>query len=82
MQSAVLGGAEKPELKLSDLFSTYERALARSPFRKEPGADRKWRNPRLKAIGNLIDLTGNKPISQLTRDDALDFRSWWLDPRP
>ena len=79
MQSAVLGGAEKPELKLSDLFSTYEKLSQDRLFEKSEGQIRKWRNPRLKAIGNLIDLTGNKPISQLTRDDALDFRSWWLD---
>lgn len=79
MQSAVLGGAEKPELRLSDLFSTYEKLSGDRLLQKSEGQIRKWRNPRLRAIENLIDLIGNKPISQLTRDDALDFRSWWLD---
>jgi len=34
---------------------------------------------RRRAIKNLIDVVGDKPIEELSRDDALNFRDWWSD---
>jgi hypothetical protein len=31
------------------------------------GQLRRWRNPRKKAIVNLVELIGDKPISEITR---------------
>lgn len=77
--AAVLGGVEKPKLTLSQLFAAYEKLAGDRLIGKSEDQVRKWRNPRLKAIGNLIDLVGDKVIADIDRDDALDFRSWWLD---
>ena len=48
---------------------------------KDHSADqiRKWRNPKKRAIANLIKVIGNKPLSAITRADALDFQRWWQE---
>lgn len=77
--TAMLGGVERPLIKLSDLFAEYEKLAADHLIGKSIDQIRKWKNPRLRAINNLIALIGDKPIAAIGRDDALDFRSWWLD---
>ncbi|UPT67640.1 MAG: hypothetical protein M0D57_02930 [Sphingobacteriales bacterium JAD_PAG50586_3] len=46
---------------------------------KSPNQVRKWRLPRKRAINNFIKCIGNKPITQITRDDTLKFRDWWIE---
>lgn len=76
---AVLGGADKPPVTMSGLFGAYE-GHARDRLRgKSADQVRKWRNPRLRAVANFVDVIGDKPLAAVTRDDALDFRAWWLD---
>ena len=74
---AVLGGAAKPQVLLSSLFERYEAINRADLRRKAPDQLRKWRNPHIKAVNNLIALIGDKPIDQITRSDALSFREWW-----
>lgn len=76
---AILGGAEPPGITLSkalDLFWTlaHDRTIGKSRDQL-----RVWKNARVKAIRNLINLVGDKPVSELSGDDMLDFRQWWLD---
>lgn len=40
---------------------------------------RKWKNPRLKASKNFIHRIGDKSVPDISRQDILDFRLWWLD---
>lgn len=40
---------------------------------------RKWENPRKKAINNFKKVVGNKALSDITRQDIMDFRSWWMN---
>lgn len=76
---AVLGGAPKPALVMSQVFAAYEEH-ARDRLRGKSGDQvRKWRNPRLRAVANFLAVIGDKPLAGITRDDALDFRAWWLD---
>lgn len=46
---------------------------------KSPDQLRRWRNPRIKAIKNLVDVIGDKALAEISNDDMLDFRTWWLD---
>lgn len=76
---AVLGGAEKPALLMSQIFETYE-GLARDQLRgKSDDQIRKWKNPHKRAVVNFIEVVGDKAMASITRDDGLDFRAWWLD---
>jgi hypothetical protein len=40
---------------------------------------RRWRNPRLKAVKNFVDVVGDVPLRDLTQDHMLDFREWWWE---
>lgn len=75
--SALAGGVKQPKLMLSDLFAEYERLSATDIRDLSPDQVRKWRNPKLRAVANLIQVVGDRPISSVTRDQALDFREWW-----
>lgn len=76
---AVLGGADKPSIAMSGLFAAYEEH-ARDRLRgKSRDQVRKWINPRKRAVANFLEVIGDKGLAVITRDDALDFRAWWLD---
>jgi integrase len=75
---AVLGGVSKPEIRIDDAFIRFLDYSKGATFNKSPNQMRKWKNPRKRAIHNLISVIGNKPLTQVTRDDILKFRDWWL----
>lgn len=77
--AAVLGGVAKPDLTLSGLYDAYAQLTADRLIGKSDDQVRKWRNPRLRAIANALAVIGDKRLAELTRHDALDFKSWWLD---
>ena len=75
----LMGGIEAPKIMLSGLFAVYE--VIASTENRGMSADqiRRWRAPRVKAIRNLQNLIGDKPIAEITRGDALAFQDWWRD---
>jgi integrase len=40
---------------------------------------RLWKNPRKKAVANFKLVVGDKTLDEITRDDMLDFREWWME---
>lgn len=76
---ALLGAAPPPPILLSNLVQTYEDIIRTDIREFSKNQLRKWRNPKLRAVGNLIAVVGDKAINELTREDALDFREWWQD---
>lgn len=75
--AAALGGEERPSIMLADLVVEYEKLQGAALSQMSEAQVRKWRNPKLRALKNLISVIGNKSITALTRDDALLFRMWW-----
>lgn len=77
--AAVLGGESVPAITLSALFDEYE-ALEQASL-KDLSEDqrRKWRNPKKRAVANLMSVIGDKALHTISRADALDFREWWQD---
>lgn len=75
--AGVLGGVEPPQIMLSGLFTAYEATQKASITDLSPNQRRKWEMPKRRAIANLMDLIGDKPITALRRGDALDFRERW-----
>jgi integrase len=76
---ALLGGVDAPSLTLSGALEAYWELAADKTLGKSGDQLRRWRNPRIKAFRNLIALVGDKPIQELSRDDMLDFRQFWLE---
>ncbi|WP_192182977.1 tyrosine-type recombinase/integrase [Mesorhizobium amorphae] len=75
--SAVMGGEQRPALRLSGLVKEFETIEQQTLLAMSPNQVKKWRNPKTRAIANLIGVIGDKEIARLTRDDAVAFREWW-----
>lgn len=76
---ALLGGVAEPPITLSRALEAYWDVARDKVLGKSDDQVRRWRNPRVKAIRNLVAVVGDKPLGDLTRDDLLTFRDWWVD---
>jgi len=79
LAGGLLGLTKKPEFTLSKALEAYWAVTGDKIAGKSADQVRRWRNPRIKAFNNLIDVIGDIPINQITADDMLDFRAWWWD---
>jgi integrase len=77
--AALHGGVATPKIRLSDLFAEFGKVMRASLADMSKDQVRKWANPKKRALANLITVIGDKPISDITRSDALDFQSMWQD---
>lgn len=77
--TALLGGAQEPVLNLSKALETYWLLAKDKTLGKSEDQIRRWKNPRIKAIKNLISVIGDKSIAEISTDDMLDFRDWWME---
>lgn len=77
--SALLGGVKEPQITVTRALDLYWELAREKTIGKSADQLRKWQNPRKKAINSFISVVGNKPIAEITGDDMLDFRAWWLD---
>lgn len=76
---AILGGASEPELKLSSFFELFH-DISKGQLRdKSPLQLRHWKTVRQSAISNFISVVGDKRLVDLTRNDGLAFRDYWLE---
>lgn len=76
---AVLGLVAPPALRLSGVFDEYEHLQRASLADLSAEQKRRWRNAKKHAIDLLIELIGDKPLEEVTRNDALDFRDHWQE---
>lgn len=76
---ALLGGADKPKVRLSDCNSQYWDLTIDRTIGKSAHSIRKWKNPRKAALKNFILVLGDKPLDEISRSDILAFKSWWRE---
>ena len=78
-RAAVLGTKKRPVPKLSEVFTEFE-ILTKDEV-KDLSKDqlRIWRNGRIRAVKRLVDLVGDKPVTELTDDDAMAYADDWRD---
>lgn len=76
---AVLGAAPAPRINVQESLERYWDLSKHLIVNKSPDQIRKWRNPRKRAIKYFINCVGNKTVQELTREDTLKFRDWWID---
>ena len=77
--AAVLGGEARPVIMLSDLVQEFEDLNKALLTQKSPNQLRKWRNPRHLAVRYLVDLIGDRALREITRSEAMRYRTWWRD---
>ena len=76
--SAVLGGTPKPLLTISSALESFYEYTRDETHKKNKNGLRRWKNPRKKAVKNFIKVTGDKKLTEITRNSVLDFRDWWM----
>jgi len=77
--AALLGTVPAPSLTLEKALELYWGLAREKTLGKSEDQIRRWKNPRVKAVRNFVEIVGNKPIEAITRDDMLDFRQHWLE---
>ena len=78
LAKAILGGAQAPAITVSralELFWDVNGKAATA--NKSPDQVRRWKNPRIKAFRNFIEVNGDLPLSSIGADEMLAFRDWW-----
>ncbi len=76
---AFLGGAAEPEITISRALELYWTLAADRTIGKSDDQLRRWKNPLIKSVKNLVAQIGDKPLSHISTDDMLDFRQWWVE---
>ncbi|WP_439542586.1 tyrosine-type recombinase/integrase [Hyphomicrobium sp.] len=77
LQHAVLGFADRPQMRLSDLLEAFEEAQAAILTTMSEGQRKRWRMNKARAIKVAISVLGDKSLLQLTRDDGIAFRRFF-----
>ena len=77
--SALIGGAKEPPLTVTKALDLYWTLAKDKTFGKSEDQLRRWKNPRLKAVKNFIAVVGDKAMKDISGDDMLDFRNWWME---
>jgi integrase len=75
---ALLGDKEVPFISLSQALNKFWQYSKPTLIRKNDDQQRKWKNPRIKAVNNFIKVVGDIDILEITNADLLKLRDWWL----
>ena len=78
-RAALLGTKKRPAFKLSKLFNEYEAATKDEVKDLSPDQLRIWRNGRIRAVERFVEVVGDKPVTEITPDDAIDYCEWWRE---
>jgi site-specific recombinase XerD len=76
-RAALLGTEKRPVFMLSKLFKEFEVATKDEVRDFSPNQLRIWRNGRIRAVENFVSVVGDKLVTELTDDDAIDYAEWW-----
>ena len=77
--AALLGTIAEPPITVTRALELYWTLAREKTLGKSEDQLRRWRNPRIKAVGNFKEVVGDKALANVTRDDMLDFRNHWLE---
>lgn len=72
------GGVDQPKIKLSETPDIFFAITKDRIIGKDNNQLRKWRNPRKRVMRDFVALVGDKEYHELTRDDCLKYRDWWI----
>ena len=76
-REALLGTAQRPSFNLSRLFEEYESATKDEVKDMSPDQLRIWRNGRIRAVAQFVQVVRDKPVADLTSSDAIDYSESW-----
>jgi hypothetical protein len=78
--NAVTGGVPVPKVTVSEALEEFFELTAADRLRGMNDAQRhRHRTQRKRSIAYFCEVVGDKPLDEITRADALEFRRWWAD---
>lgn len=78
-RTALLGTEKPAAFPLSRLFDEYEAATKDETRDFSPDQLRIWRNGRMRAVAQFVKLVGDKPVTETTESDGIDYTEWWRE---
>lgn len=78
-RTALLGTEKRPSFSLSRLFEEYEAATRDETRDLSPDQLRIWRNSRVRAVAQFVKVVGDKPVTEITESDGIDYAEWWRE---
>lgn len=76
-RAAALGTEKRAVPMLSNLFEEFEKLVADEIKDFSPEQLRIWRTGRIRAVAQFVERVGDKPVTEVTDDDGLDYVDWW-----
>lgn len=80
---ALLGGVKKPDNPCALVSEALELYISEIAFdeqrKKSPKQRRNWEKVKRTSTNYFIDVIGDVPFDEITRDMALSYRSWWIE---
>jgi integrase len=76
-RTALLGTEKPGAFPLSRLFDEYEAATKDETRDLSPDQLRIWRNGRIRAVAQFAKVVGEKPITDISDSDGIDYAEWW-----
>ncbi|MBV8917303.1 hypothetical protein [Bradyrhizobium sp.] len=75
-RAALLGTQPQPLILISKVFVEYEGLMEDVTGKQSASRLRVWRNSRMRVVRELVEVTGDKPVTELTETDGLDHVDW------
>lgn len=79
---ALLGGSPNPatSITVSEAFELYVSRIAfDDQYNKSDAQRRSWEKTKRASINYFIAQMGDLPLSDITRETALEYRDWWME---
>ncbi|ATN32859.1 integrase [Rhizobium sp. ACO-34A] len=76
---ATLGMVDQPDVLLSDAFSVYKDEIVPHELAgKSAGQKKRWTNGKQLSVDSFIEVVGDLPIGNISRDDARVYYDHWM----
>ncbi len=75
--AAVLGKVKAPVLLLSRLQKEHESLVGDELKGMSPEQLRIWRTSRIRSAQQFVEVVGDKPVTEITETDGLEYVDWW-----
>lgn len=76
---AVVGLVEPPKVLLSEAWDIYKNEIVADQLNgKSKGQRRDWEKVKKRAVNTFIEVVGDLPMVDITREHAIKFRKHWL----
>lgn len=78
--AALLGAVDVPQTTIWQAFDIYCDEIAIGDLvNKSPKQKALWLKTKRRGINYFVDLVGDKPMIQITREDARSYYNWWAE---